>query len=80
MLRRLWRRTAALAAPLALAICIPPLVVIAFNLHAQSAGPAHQISSERSAAPKVERKPPMARASELRSSSAQTDQLLLDRN
>jgi hypothetical protein len=45
MLRRIWHRTAALAIPIALAICLPPLAVIAFNLHAQSAGPEQEIAS-----------------------------------
>lgn len=36
-LRRIVKRAAALALPLALAICLPPLAVIAVNLRAQSA-------------------------------------------
>jgi hypothetical protein len=52
MLRRIWHRTAALALPVTLAICLPPLAVIAFNLHAQSAGPAREIALAHSATPK----------------------------
>ncbi|GEM_PF-6176543 len=36
MVRRLFRRAAALALPVTLAICLPPLAVIALNLHAES--------------------------------------------
>ena len=36
MLRRIWRRAAALALPVTLAIFLPPLAVIAFNLRATS--------------------------------------------
>jgi hypothetical protein len=41
MLRRIWHRAAALALPMTLAICLPPLAVIALNLHAESAGSKH---------------------------------------
>lgn len=40
MLRKIWRRAAALALPLTLAICLPPLAVIALNLRAQSTAAA----------------------------------------
>lgn len=40
MLRKIWHRAAALALPLALAICLPPLAVIALNLRAQSTAAA----------------------------------------
>jgi hypothetical protein len=55
MLRRIWHRAAALALPITLAICLPPLAVIAFNLHAQSAGPAHPVAPVHSKAPKLEK-------------------------
>jgi hypothetical protein len=38
MLRRIFRRAAALALPVTLAICVPPLAVIALNLHAAPTG------------------------------------------
>lgn len=56
MLRRILHRTAALAVPITLAICLPPLAVIAFNLHAESAGPARTVVSAHVAAPKLEKK------------------------
>ncbi len=40
MLRKIWHRAAALALPLTLAICLPPLAVIALNLRAQSTAAA----------------------------------------
>ncbi len=56
MLRRIWHRAATLALPVTLAICLPPLAVIAFNLHAESS-PAHSRASARSyaAASKVKK-------------------------
>lgn len=36
MLRKIWQRAAALALPVTLAICLPPLAVIALNLHAEA--------------------------------------------
>ncbi len=47
MLRRIWHRTVAFALPITLAICLPPLAVIAFNLHAQSS-PVRPRASSRS--------------------------------
>ncbi len=55
MLRRIWNRAAALALPITVAICLPPLAVIALNLHAQSAAPAHSVISARAAAPELEK-------------------------
>jgi hypothetical protein len=49
MLRRIWQRAAALALPVGLAICLPPLAVIAFNLHAQSAGSPRTVTSVHAA-------------------------------
>lgn len=51
MLRRIWHRAAALALPVTLAICLPPLAVIAFNLHAQPAAPPRVVASAREATP-----------------------------
>jgi len=65
MLRRIWHRTAALALPVTLAICLPPLAVIAFNLHAQSAAPAREVASAHTAAAKLA-KPGISGHSDLR--------------
>jgi hypothetical protein len=56
MLRQIWHRAAALALPITLAICLPPLAVIAFNLHAQSAGPVRPVVPAHAAAAKLEKK------------------------
>ncbi len=45
MLRLFAHRAAALAFPLTLAICLPPMAVIAFNLHAQSTSASSQSQS-----------------------------------
>ncbi|MGH9716042.1 MAG: hypothetical protein ACRD4R_04840 [Candidatus Acidiferrales bacterium] len=42
MFRFVPRRAASLALPLLLAVCLPPMAVIAFNLHAQSASASSQ--------------------------------------
>jgi hypothetical protein len=54
MFRLFTHRAAALAFPLTLAICLPPMAVIAFNLHAQSAStsPQPQSGSSNSGAAK----------------------------
>jgi hypothetical protein len=48
MLRLIWRRAAALAFPLTLAVCLPPMAVIAFNLRAQSTAAAPQSGAANS--------------------------------
>lgn len=48
MLRILSRRAAALAFPMMMAICLPPMVVIALNLHAQSTSASSQSNSSSS--------------------------------
>ena len=55
MLRRIWHRAAALALPVTLAICLPPLAVIAFNLRAQSTAPTRAVAGAYSAGTKLEK-------------------------
>ena len=55
MLRRIWNRAAALALPITLAICLPPLAVIALNLHAQSAASRHAGASAHVATQELEK-------------------------
>lgn len=67
MLRQIWHRAAALALPLTLAICLPPLAVIALNLRADSTAspPAgHAPVSHSKLPPKQESDALSARVSE----------------
>lgn len=50
MFRKIWDRAAALALPLTLAICLPPLAVIALNLRAQSTAAASTAQSAHTTA------------------------------
>jgi hypothetical protein len=49
MIRVIWHRAAALALPVTLAICLPPMAVIAFSLHAKSRAASAQKSTADSA-------------------------------
>lgn len=51
MFRRVWNRATALALPLMLAICLPPLAVIAFNLHTASAAATRAVVHSAEAKP-----------------------------
>ncbi len=51
MIRMIWHRAAALALPVTLAICLPPMAVIAFALHAKVPAASAQTGTADSAAP-----------------------------